>query len=135
MKVLKTVALSAILAGASLGMASTANAGCPVGGCGYVKYGYGHCNSCARGCNTCAPKCNPCRTCRPSCCRAPCVRKCAPTCAPKCNPCGVKLFSCCAPKCNTCNTCSTCRAYVPGKYVSVGCRTVYVPGHYVYRGF
>lgn len=99
MKVLKNIALGALLVGASMGMTSAANAACGIGGCGY---GWG------AGCNTCA---RPCDT-------------------------GCRLFSCAPrPACNTCNVCNTCRAYVPGRYVNVGCRTIYVPGHYVYNGF
>lgn len=93
MKVLKKVALGLLLAGASLGASSVANA---------YGYGYGY-----NGCNTCA--------------------------RPACNTCGFRLFNC--NRCNTCNTCNTCRAYVPGRYVAVGCSTVYRPGYYVNSGF
>ena len=80
MKVLKSIALGVLLAGASLGVSTTANA--------YCHHGYGW-----------GPSCNPCNTCVRTCVR-PCAR-------PACNTCGVRLFSCCKrPVCNPCNTCN-----------------------------
>ena len=63
MKLLKTIAISALLVGASMGVSTAANAwyGAP---CGWVHYGYGwnDCNTCARPCyRPCRRVCNPCR--------------------------------------------------------------------------